>query len=153
MRKPVKSAAIASSSLIGPLMLLSKSMRTYMNVRLEELGLWAGQDEVLMALEHGGQSVGTVARRINVRPSTVSKTLRSLLATGLVTRSAQLHDQRSSIVTLTPSGEKMTKRIRELYTDMNREFEKQIEREQMAVTAQHLEQMHSQLLKRLSRLR
>ncbi len=153
MQKPIKSTAIASSSLIGPLMLLSKAMRTYMNLRLEELGLWAGQDEILLALENGRKSVGTVAERVNVRPSTVSKTLHRLLAMGLVTRDIQLHDMRSATIALTPSGEEMTKRIRELYADMNSEFEKQIELQQMAVTAQHLERVHAQLLKRLRRHR
>ncbi len=47
----------------------------------------------------------------------------------------------------------MTKRIRELYADVNREFGEQIEREQMVVTSHHLEQMHAQLTKRLRRYR
>ena len=153
MRKPIKSPAIATSSLIGPLMLVSKSMRTLMTAKLEDLGLWPGQDEILLALEYGGQSVGTVADRANVRPSTVSKSVRVLLEMGLVTRTKHFGDQRSSTVALTPKGEEMVSLVRELYADVNREFAKQIKHDQMVVISQHLEQVHAQLLKKLSKHR
>ena len=153
MRKPIKSPAIATSSLIGPLMLVSKSMRTLMTEKLEELGLWPGQDEILLALEHGGQSVGTVADRANVRPSTVSKSVSILIAMGLVTRTKHFRDNRSSTVTLTSSGEEMVQRIRELYADVNSDFTKQIKHTQVAMISQHLEQVHTQLMKRLSKHR
>lgn len=72
---------------------------------LQDLKLFAGQEQVLLVLAQGdAQTVGDLAQALKVRPPTVSKTLQRLAAQKLVERREHGADARKSTVHLTKDG-------------------------------------------------
>jgi DNA-binding MarR family transcriptional regulator len=94
------------SPLVLTLLSLAKTTRALMGIRLADLGLHQGQDELLIALEIDMPvSVSTLSERLVVRPSTVSKMLDRLCAKGLVKRLPSPRDARLTLVKLTRDGQ------------------------------------------------
>ena len=88
------SASIAVSRLYKPL--------------LDRLGLTYPQYLALRALgEHDAQSVGAVAERLSLEPSTLTPMLQRLEARGLVMRRRNAGNQRQVIVSLTEAGRRL----------------------------------------------
>ncbi|BDA85248.1 hypothetical protein Sa4125_27900 [Aureimonas sp. SA4125] len=116
--KPGDASAVAelAGPLIPTLLSLSKTTRALMGIKLAEVGLHQGQDELLMSLEHGSpMSVSALSEKLCVRPSTVSKMLDRLCAKGLVDRIPSPRDARLTLVRLTPSGDAMKTEVRQLW--------------------------------------
>jgi len=79
--------------------------RARMGDKLAELGLFAGQEQVVQALAAEGQmTMGELAGILRVRPPTASKTVSRLAALGLVERRAEPDDARVVRVGLTAEG-------------------------------------------------
>jgi DNA-binding MarR family transcriptional regulator len=111
------------ASMIGALLHLGKTTRALMGLKLAEIGLCSGQDELLLALdEHGSQSVSNLAEIISVRPSTVSKMLDRLTECGYTARTGRQGDRRQTFVELTDDGRNMIGEIRDLHEQMDREL-------------------------------
>ncbi len=89
------------------LTLASRLHRARIGEKLQELGLFPGQESVLEALaQEGPMAMGALAERLEVRPPTVSKTITRLSAQGLVARrAAGQGDGRLITVALTEAGE------------------------------------------------
>lgn len=69
--------------LVRALLSISKSTRAFLALLLSDIGLHLGQDQLIACLRHGEpMSVSTLADRIAVRPSTVSKMLDRLVEKG-----------------------------------------------------------------------
>lgn len=78
--------------------------RTYKPL-LDELGITYPQYLVLSALwEEDGLTVGAVAERLALEPSTVTPLAQRLAAAGFVTRTRNPRNERQVVVTLTPEG-------------------------------------------------
>jgi DNA-binding MarR family transcriptional regulator len=87
-----------------------------MGIRLAELGLHQGQDELLMALDMGDPlSVSALSEKLVVRPSTVSKMLDPLCAKGLVDRVPTARDARLTLVRLTEKGDSAKTQVQRLW--------------------------------------
>jgi len=72
---------------------------------LDELGLTYPQYLVLSVLgEHGGQTIGGVAARLDLESSTVTPLVKRLEAAGLVERRRGREDERKVEVTMTEAG-------------------------------------------------
>ena len=78
--------------------------RTYKPL-LDDLGLTYPQYLVLSALwERDGQTIGAIAERLDLEPSTITPLVKRLEAAGLVTRERNPADERQVQVRVTPAG-------------------------------------------------
>ena len=79
--------------------------RTMLAARLLKLNLYAGQDQLMLALAHqDGLTPSALAAEIGVRPPTVTKTISRLLAQGFLTKAESAEDARQAHIFLTDSG-------------------------------------------------
>lgn len=79
--------------------------RTALAARLLEHGFYAGQDQIMMALDReDGQTPGQLASRIGVRPPTITKTINRLQAQGFLEKRASESDARQAHIFLTDLG-------------------------------------------------
>ena len=73
--------------------------------RLLKLNLYAGQDQLMLALAHqDGLTPSALAAEIGVRPPTVTKTISRLLAQGFLTKAESAEDARQAHIFLTDAG-------------------------------------------------
>jgi DNA-binding MarR family transcriptional regulator len=79
--------------------------RTMLAVRLLKQNLYAGQDQLMLALaEQDGQTPSALAAATGVRPPTVTKTISRLQAQGFLTKTESEADARQAHIFLTESG-------------------------------------------------
>ncbi len=89
---------------------------------LRDLGLQPGQDVVLMELSFAGStSQNELAAAAEVDEPSVGRSLARLQRHGLVERAQDPTDLRRRTVTLTPAGEKLIPKIREIYKHLAEE--------------------------------
>jgi DNA-binding MarR family transcriptional regulator len=97
--------------------------RGRMGDRLAELGLFAGQEQVLQALAAAGlMTMGELAGLLRVRPPTASKTVSRLAALRLVERHAEPGDARVVRVKLTEEGLRKASSIERLWDEVEAEM-------------------------------
>jgi DNA-binding MarR family transcriptional regulator len=94
-----------------------------MGDKLADLGLFAGQEQVLQALSSAGaMTMGELATVLRVRPPTASKTISRLAALNLVERHAEPDDARVVRVKLTEEGLRRAAAIEALWDDVEKEL-------------------------------
>ncbi|HET8729269.1 MAG TPA: MarR family winged helix-turn-helix transcriptional regulator [Alphaproteobacteria bacterium] len=97
--------------------------RGRMGDKLADLGLFAGQEQVLQALSSAGaMTMGELATVLRVRPPTASKTISRLAALNLVERHAEPDDARVVRVKLTEEGLRKAAAIEALWDDVEKEL-------------------------------
>ncbi len=83
----------------------ARMTRTALAVRLLTHGLYAGQDQIMLALDaEDGQTPGQLAVKLGVRPPTVTKTINRLQGQGFLEKRASETDARQANIFLTESG-------------------------------------------------
>jgi DNA-binding MarR family transcriptional regulator len=83
----------------------SRLARTALAARLLTHGFYAGQDQIMLALDaEDGQTPGQLALRLGVRPPTITKTINRLQVQGYLDKRASEVDARQAHVFLTESG-------------------------------------------------
>lgn len=86
--------------------------RTALASRLLAHGFYAGQDQIMIALDReDGQTPGQLAIRLGVRPPTVTKTINRLQSQGYLDKRASDSDARQANVFLTEEGRNAIKSI------------------------------------------
>ena len=91
----------------------ARNARTALSRHLLDLGLYAGQDGVMLALdEEDGQTPGAIAASLGVKAPTVTKTIGRLAAQGFLRREGSRDDGRMMLVFLTEAGRDQIKSIR-----------------------------------------
>lgn len=91
--------------------------------KLSELGLFAGQEQVLQALASSGpMTMGELAAMLRVRPPTASKTVSRLAALKLVERHTEPGDARVVRVRLTREGKRKAAAIDALWQEVEAEL-------------------------------
>lgn len=86
--------------------------RTALAARLQAHGFYAGQDQVMLALNvEDGQTPGQLAARLGVRPPTITKTINRLQSQGFLEKRASDTDARQANVFLTESGREAIRSI------------------------------------------
>ena len=94
-------------SLYGASMAVGRAYKPH----LDALGITYPQYLVLGALwERDGESVGAIAERLSLEPSTITPLVKRLAAAGLVTRERNPEDERQVLVRLTEKGRAMQAR-------------------------------------------
>ncbi|NGN43994.1 MarR family transcriptional regulator [Mesorhizobium sp. CGMCC 1.15528] len=79
--------------------------RTALASRLLAHGFYAGQDQIMLSLDHeDGQTPGQLATRLGVRPPTITKTINRLQAQGFLEKRASEADARQAHIFLTETG-------------------------------------------------
>ena len=92
---------------------VARNARTALSRHLLDLGLYAGQDGVMLALDaHDGQTPGAIAASLGVKAPTVTKTIGRLAAQGFLRRQGSPDDGRMMLVYLTDAGRDQIKSIR-----------------------------------------
>lgn len=105
------------------LILASRLHRARIGEKLQSLGLFPGQEQVLEVLaSQGGMPMGELADKLSVRPPTVSKTIARLSAQGLVRRSAAGGDGRLVRVEITEEGRQRVATLGDLLAEVEDEM-------------------------------
>lgn len=93
------------SAIMGRLQSAARLSRTALAARLLQHGFYAGQDQIMLALDaEDGQTPGQLAQRIGVRPPTITKTINRLQAQGFLKKQPSGDDARQSHIFLTDVG-------------------------------------------------
>ncbi len=151
---PANTAQAVETGLLDKLLLIAKASRALLGVRLAEIGLNPGQDQMIVLLEREVRcKVGAVADALNVRPSTVSKMADRLRAMGLIDKETIELDARCTELSLTDAGK--AKKIEVLACWQELELQLVDANPQLADPRlrESLELIESVLKSRLSRLR
>ena len=86
--------------------------RTALAARLLAHGFYAGQDQIMLALnQEDGQTPGQLAGRLGVRPPTITKTINRLQAQGFLQKRPSEHDARQAHIFLTEQGRETIRAI------------------------------------------
>jgi len=86
--------------------------RTALAARLLAHGFYAGQDQIMLALDReDGQTPGNLAGRLGVRPPTITKTINRLQAQGFLEKRASDSDARQAHIFLTDTGRETIRAI------------------------------------------
>jgi DNA-binding MarR family transcriptional regulator len=90
----------------------ARMSRTALAARLLAHGFYAGQDQIMIALDRDdGQTPGQLALKLGVRPPTVTKTINRLQSQGYVEKRSSDTDARQANVFLTDEGRGAIKAI------------------------------------------
>lgn len=93
------------SATMGHLHSAARLARTALAARLLTHGFYAGQDQIMLALDQDdGQTPGQLALRIGVRPPTITKTINRLQTQGFLEKRASETDARQAHIFLTGRG-------------------------------------------------
>ena len=110
IRKTKKSDHAEAFSMINQ---VARNARTALSRHLLDLGLYAGQDSVMLALDaKDGQTPGAIATSLGVKAPTITKTIGRLAAQGFLRREGSPNDGRMMLVFLTEAGRDQIKSIR-----------------------------------------
>jgi DNA-binding MarR family transcriptional regulator len=92
---------------------VARNARTALSRHLLDLGLYAGQDSVMLTLDdQDGQTPGAIATSLGVKAPTITKTIGRLAAQGFVRREGSPDDGRMLLVFLTDAGREQIKAVR-----------------------------------------
>ena len=112
-----------SKSIGWALLQAARLHRGRMGDKLGQVGLFAGQEQVIQALAaQGVMTMGDLATILRVRPPTASKTVSRLTALGLVERRTEPGDARVVRVQLTEAGRERSKQIATLWDEVEDEL-------------------------------
>lgn len=98
-------AKVERGAAISRLHSAARLARTALAGRLLDHGFYAGQDQIMLALDQtDGQTPGQLAIKLGVRPPTVTKTINRLQTQGFLEKRASESDARQAHVFLTDTG-------------------------------------------------
>lgn len=110
IKKSKKTAQAEALLLINQ---VARNARTALSRHLLDLGLYAGQDGVMLALDgNDGQTPGAIAASLGVKAPTITKTIGRLAAQGFVRREGSKEDGRMMLVFLTDAGRDQIRSVR-----------------------------------------
>jgi DNA-binding MarR family transcriptional regulator len=108
-----KKAEIGNTEFFAQLAAASRNSRTLLSRQLLSVGLYAGQDSVILALDtEDGQLLSSIAGSLGVRAPTMTKTINRLVSQGFVEKRGSETDGRQSHVYLTSAGRDAVKMVR-----------------------------------------
>jgi DNA-binding MarR family transcriptional regulator len=125
---------------------VARLTRTVLAKRLLEQGLYAGQDKIILALaEENGQTPGTLAQKLGVKPPTITKTINRLAAQGFLEKRSSDLDARRTHIFLTPAGEDVIRKIEYSLRKIEEQALQGIERSNVKILKRVLDQISQNL--------
>ena len=125
-----------------------KLLRARVHALLEEIGLYRGQQFVLRALwTEEGITHSELADQLNVRPATITNTLKRMEKAGLVERRQDDEDQRVSRVYLTDAGRNIRGAVEEVWSELEGQAFAGLSLEEIAKLRQLLPQVRDNLMR------
>ena len=112
--KKIRKAELESETpdLAAAVIQTARSFRTVLSRNLADCGLYAGQDGVILLLnEEDGQTAGSIAQKLQVKPPTMTRTIGRMEAQGFLERRDDSGDGRLTKVWITEAGRKTVERI------------------------------------------
>ena len=98
--------------LFDALIELARHYRTALGAALQDLGIYPGQEQLLLALAKGGPlAPSQLADQLGVRAPTITKMAMRLSASGLVEKTKQEGDGRMVVIALTETGQGLIKKL------------------------------------------
>ena len=124
----------------------ARMMKTLLARRLYEFGLYVGQDRIILLLAtKDGQSPGSLAKRLGVKPPTVTKTIARLQEQGFVTKRGSHKDQRQLHVFLTKDGHKIVDLIERAIEETEREVTGGLDEQEQYTLLTLMDRIHKNL--------
>lgn len=128
---------------------VARLTRTALATRLLELGLYAGQDAVMLQLAaEDGLSPGVLAQRLGVRPPTITKTITRLQAQGFVAKRASETDQRQAHVFLTDAGNEAIRAIEKSIRKTEKDILKGLDKKERKALVKMLARVEANMTQR-----
>lgn len=125
---------------------VARLVRTVSAKRLLEVGLYAGQDKIILALaQEDGQTPGALAQKLRVKPPTVTKTINRLMAQGFLEKRSSEEDARRTHIFLTPLGEQTIHEIENSLRKVEAQALNGIDKEDLKTLRRLLEQISQNL--------
>lgn len=124
---------------------VSRTLKTAVERRLIEHGVYAGQHTILGCLwDQDGLTPGQLARRLGLETPTVTRTVQRMSAAGLVTRAGDDTDRRLVRVWLTPKGQQLRRVIPRILNQVRSEVFSDLTVRDQATLAQLLSRVRTQ---------
>lgn len=124
----------------------ARASRTALAAQLVKLGLYAGQEQIIIALgEEDGQSPGRLAARLGVRPPTITKTINRLQGAGFVVKRASENDARQTHVHLTDQGREAIRAIEKTVKQTEKQAFKGIDKKEQKALVKLLARIEANL--------
>lgn len=118
-RIPGPPATAAGGPISYAIFQLAKEHRATAGVLLRKLGLYPGQELLLMQLwDQDHQTQAELVRLLGLDASTVNRMVARLERQQLVRREPSPRDRRAVIVSLTPRGAALRQRVQQLWADL-----------------------------------
>ncbi len=118
-------------TLVGRLIYSARLARTKRAEMLSKHGIYSGQDLLLKSLVHeDGQTMGSLALNLDVKPPTITKMVTRMSAQNLVDRKNSPSDSRQSHVYITPQGMALSAKIDKAWKKADRQILKGVKRKQ-----------------------
>ncbi len=136
-----KSTKIAA---MGRIQSAARLARTALAARLLAHGFYAGQDQVMLALDaQDGQTPGQLAQRLGVRPPTITKTINRLQVQGYLDKRASEIDARQAHVFLTESGRMAIRAIEKALRKTEKQAFRGMDKKEQKLVAKLLSRVES----------
>jgi DNA-binding MarR family transcriptional regulator len=120
--------------------------RTALAARLLAHGFYAGQDQIMIALNaENGQTPGQLATRLGVRPPTITKTINRLQTQGYLDKRASDSDARQAHIFLTDSGADAIKAIEKAVRKTEKQAMKGLDKKEIKAFSKLLSRIESNL--------
>ena len=139
-------AKAGRGELLNLLQTAARLSRTRLATRLLEHGFYAGQDQIMLALdEEDGQTPGALAERLGVRPPTITKTISRLQGQGFVVKESSATDGRQALISLTDSGRDAIKSISKALRKTEKQAFRDLDKKEQKALAKLLSKVEQSL--------
>jgi DNA-binding MarR family transcriptional regulator len=154
MPAPLEITADEEVPIVSRLLSIAKLTRAMLGLKLAEIDLCAGQDQLLSVFQGTTRaSISTLANAVSVRPSTVSKMVDRLIEKGLMQRFRDPNDARTTLVELTPLGQHQQQMVADIWHAVERDLTKSLASGEIDNLRGELEKVDGLLTAKMSRLR
>jgi DNA-binding MarR family transcriptional regulator len=134
------------SAAISRLHSAARLARTALASRLLDHGFYAGQDQIMLALDLAdGQTPGQLATKLGVRPPTVTKTINRLQTQGFLEKRASEADARQAHVFLTDTGRDAIRSIEKSVRKTEKQALKGLDKKEQKTLSKLLARVESNL--------
>jgi DNA-binding MarR family transcriptional regulator len=126
---------------------LSRAHRYQLQQRLSVLGLYPGQELLLMQLwTRDGQTQSELAQHLGIQQATLTRMIDRMTQSGLLSRKPDPVDGRISRVHLTPASEKLRGPVEKIWQQLERQIFSKLSLEERLLLRRLLKEIHEDLI-------